>query len=274
MPNELLSLVFELAWSPINVTSEDWSYKQCLSDLVDLYTLRRVCKLWKTVADATPVLWTLVSSTFSDEVNRTSLIRSGTCALSIYYGDQQSPHPRAISQPLPKFLSLIDSHHHRWGSVALEIPPEEILDVPYFSSQQMVALKIRLQSPSHGPSPELNWYLKISAETASQIEVLELVQVPMDQPQALSLLKRLRTLIMERVSGRHTTYADIMNTIAMNTGIETLYLIGIELTDTNTNSNLDMRPISLPNLKSILLWTDFTLATQVLKRVQVVPDIF
>ncbi|KAG8982585.1 hypothetical protein FRB90_006691, partial [Tulasnella sp. 427] len=269
LPNELLSLVFECICPPVDVLSEGWSHEQSVLDLDDLYTLRRVSKLWKEVVDGTPTLWTLISSTFPAELNRISAVRSGTRALSIYYGER-----RGVIQPFGEFLSLIEPHSHRWGRVALELGSEPVDKLPVLDSRQLVALKIEvLESESDSedededdtPTPDFH----ISHETASQIEVLELVHLPIDWLTSFGHLRRLRSLTLEGRFRPLITYEDVLETIAANPDLELLCLVDLEFKETGTGPCSNLIPIILQDLKSITLGVDIVLITWILKRVQV-----
>ncbi|KAG8949106.1 hypothetical protein FRC04_009052 [Tulasnella sp. 424] len=240
--------------------------------MAELYSLRRVSTLWRDVVDGAPSLWTVISSTFPPEVNRTSLVRSGTCSLVIY-----SPRSRwETPPPLREFLQTIKPHLHRWGSVALQLSPESVQDLPCFTSLRLDTLKIDVDVPGWQAAEILpaTKHIEISDETFRSIQFVDLTLVPMDWSRAFRNFMDLRSLTLDGVYGGGTiTHQQILDTLDASLNLETLLFMDLETQDPPSDSSLFTRQIFLPKLRSITLMTNGPLTESVLRAIQVPPNV-
>ncbi|KAG8949104.1 hypothetical protein FRC04_009050 [Tulasnella sp. 424] len=277
LPIELLGIVLQLGLPSLDVMSWSWSHQECHPYMAGLYTLRSVSTLWRDVVDGTPSLWTVISSTFPPEVNRTSLARSGTYPLIIY---SPGPRWRETPPPLREFLQTVKPHLHRWGSVALRLSSdsESVEDLPRFTSLRLDTLKIDIVVEPEWEAAEIlqaTKHIEISDETLRNIQFVDLSLVPMDWSRAFRNFRDLRSLSLDGVSaGGAITHQQILDVLAASPNLETLLFKDLETQDPPSDPSLSTGRIFLPKLQSITLMTNGLLLTEsVLRAIQVPPNI-
>ncbi|KAG9040892.1 hypothetical protein FS837_012977, partial [Tulasnella sp. UAMH 9824] len=237
-----------------------------------LSILQRTSSRWKDVVDGTPSLWTIISATFPEDVNRTSLVRSGFSPIVIYFpGGSWS-----ITPPFPEFLQIIEPHLFRCSSFALRIAPEVVDEVPLLSSLRLVTLKIEIDlEPTWLPGEPVPFSteIEISNETFENIQAIDFTQVPMDWSWTLEHLRGLRTLALNGVYDDTITHEHVFSVLVASPGLETLTICDMRIGESPSSLSPPTESISLPQLQSITLMTDGRLTNDLLRRIRPPPDV-
>ncbi|KAG8916165.1 hypothetical protein FRC00_000504, partial [Tulasnella sp. 408] len=237
-----------------------------------LSILRRISTVWKDVVDGTPSLWTIISATFPEDVNRTSLVRSGSSPIVIYFpGGSWSSAP-----PFREFLQSIEPHLYRCSSLALRIDPEVVDEVPNLSSLRLVALKIEIDvDPTWMPGDALPYSreIEISDEALGIIRAVDFNQVPIDWRRTLEHLKGLRTLVLDGVYDNSITHEHVFNVLVASPGLENLTICDMRIADSQSSLSPPTESISLPQLLSITLMTDGCLTNDLMRIIRPPPDV-
>ncbi|KAF7334575.1 F-box domain-containing protein [Mycena venus] len=175
LPNEVVSEIF-LHFLPI--------YPRCppLTGILSPTLLTLICRSWRDVALATPVLWRAISSSDTSEIPFAKqlemsviwLNRSRSCPLSFQMADGQS---LSTHDEMTALLStIIIPHHRRWEHLKLGLLPHSCL--PAIAS---------------GPMPLLR-HLDLALVEASDVAVVTV---------AFLELPLLRTAIVDCVTAAH-----------------------------------------------------------------------
>ncbi|KAG9040756.1 hypothetical protein FS837_000227 [Tulasnella sp. UAMH 9824] len=237
-----------------------------------LSILRRISTMWKDVVDGTPSLWTIISATFPEDVNRASLFRSGSSPIVIYFpGGRWSKTP-----PFRDFLQIIEPHLHRCSSLAFRIDPEVVDEVPPLSSLRLTALKIEIDvDPTLMPGDALPYSreIEISNEVLGNIRAVDFNQVPIDWRRTLEHLKGLRRLVLDGVYINTITHEHIFDVLVASPGLETLTICDMRIVDSPSSLSPPTESISLPQLRSIILMTGGCLTNDLMRRILPPPDV-
>ncbi|KAG8910956.1 hypothetical protein FRC01_006023 [Tulasnella sp. 417] len=229
-----------------------------------LYTLRLVSTAWRDVVDRMPSLWTIISSTFPDDVNRTSLTRSGSSPLMIYFPGWYMD----ISPRFYKFLPIIEPHLQRCSFLALQLDPDFVDEVPWQSLPRVAALKILVEEL---PDEDTK-IIEIPDKILENIRDIDLDgQIPVNWPRTLGHLRGLRTLVLQELSNNTITQEQILSVLLASPGIETLVINQLEIEDPPSNLSPSAEPISLPQLRSVTITTGGLLTNHLLRRIRPPP---
>ncbi|KAG9040470.1 hypothetical protein FS837_000573 [Tulasnella sp. UAMH 9824] len=202
--------------------------------MVALSILRRISTMWKDVVDDTPSLWTIISATFPEEVNRASLARSGSSPIVIYFP---------------------------CSSLAFRIDPEVVDEVPQLASLRLVALKIEIDlDPTWmpGDTAPFSSGIEISNEALENIRAIDLPQ----------------TLALNGAYDDTITHEHIFNVLFASPGLETLTICDMIIGDPLSSLPPSTDPISLPQLRSITLMINGCLTNDLLRIIRPPPDLF
>ncbi|KAG9040469.1 hypothetical protein FS837_000572 [Tulasnella sp. UAMH 9824] len=205
LPFELMEVILQLALSPLDMMAWDWDIRACHPCMAALYILRRVSTIWKEIVDGAPSLWTVICASFPENVIRTSLVRSGSSPLMIFF-----PGRTAFRE----FLLIIEPHLHRCSTLALRIDSELVDTVPSLSPLRLVALKIRIDVHYTRIPREVIPFkreIEISNEALENIRAVDLTRAPMDWARTLEHLRGLRSLALGGVYDNTITVEQILS---------------------------------------------------------------
>ncbi|KAG9040468.1 hypothetical protein FS837_000571 [Tulasnella sp. UAMH 9824] len=265
LPFELMEIIFQLALPSLDIMIWDWDIRAYHPYMATLYGLRCVSKMWKNMVDGMPSLWTIICASFPENVIRTSLVRSGSSPLVIYF-----PGPRArrsITPAFREFFPIIEEHLHRCRSLAWWTDSELVDCVPSLSPLRLVALKIRIDVDSIWFPRDVIPFareIEISDEALENIRALDLTRAPMDWARTLEHLRGLRTLALTGVYDNTITIEQILSALVSSPSIEALTISDIEIGDPLSPP---MEPIFFPHLRSITLHADGALTNALLRRI-------
>ncbi|KAG8910957.1 hypothetical protein FRC01_006024 [Tulasnella sp. 417] len=267
LPFELLEAIFKLALPSLDIGY--WNREGCHSYMAALYTLRLVSTAWKDMVDRMPFLWAVISSTFPGDVNRTSLIRSGSSSLVIYFPEID----RQTDSDFREFLPIIKPHLQRCSFLALWLNSDFFVDeVPWPSLQRLATLKIFVDGWL-ADNITLVKNIEIPDEILENIRDIDLGgEIPVDWARTLGPLRNLRALTLDGVSDNPVDQEQIFSVLLASPGIETLVISRIEIQDPPSNLPPSTEPISLPELRSVTLKTGGLFTNNLLRRIQPPPD--
>ncbi|KAG8956411.1 hypothetical protein FRC00_005009, partial [Tulasnella sp. 408] len=266
LPFELMEIVFQLALPSLDIMAWDWDVRACHPYMAALYILRRVSTMWNDIVDGTPSLWAVICASFPENVICTSLVRSGSSPLVIYF-----PGSWSITPAFREFLPSIEPHFHRCSSLALRIDSELVDSVPSLSTLRVVALKICIDvDPRWRPIDVIPFTkeIEISDEALENIRAVDFTQVPMDWTRTLEHLRGLRTLTLDGVYDDTITHEQILSALAASPCIETITISDMEIGDPPLGLCPSMEPISLPHLRFITLITGGAFTNGLLRRIR------
>ncbi|KAG8914293.1 hypothetical protein FRC01_004134 [Tulasnella sp. 417] len=246
LPFEVLEVIFQLVLPPLDIVTWPRGLQEYHPDTASLYILRRVSTAWKDMIDSTPSLWAVISSTFPEDVNRSSLVRSGSSPLLIYVS--------GTSWIKDQFFQMIEPHIQRCSSLVLRLDADYVHWVPRLALLRLATLKIVIELKA--PPTHVIKKIEIPEEALENV----LTQAPMDWARTLRHLKDLRIL-------------QILNSLAASPGIEILTFaeMNIELPPLTLPSSTE--PISLPRLRSITLAVDIRFTNGFLRGVRPPPSL-
>ncbi|KAG9018157.1 hypothetical protein FRB90_012065 [Tulasnella sp. 427] len=276
LPDELLDFIFLLAlpYPDVLATEWWWSDQPCHPYMAALFSLRRVCKLWKNLADSTPALWSVISSTFTRELNEAFLARSGTCPLLIHYLDYEDEDS---TSPFQDFLLLIGPHLRRSGSVAIQFTSDVPEEIPDLASPHLVNINFQVSRKSSRMLPmfrtPLAERIEIREDTLKNLKGLALSGVQLDWRESLHLLTGLSSLELSGVFEATIADEQLLDVLIASPDLENLSLHVFYENGTPGPDLLSSRePVCLPHLHSVMLSSDSKLVDFMLRKIRPPPN--
>ncbi|KAM5543650.1 hypothetical protein V8D89_002901 [Ganoderma adspersum] len=255
MPPELLAKIFILSPRAITHASKEhklahWPFRD-EADMADLHKLTKVCRYWRELAIATPMLWTTVGTVSTRDDHRNSVLfhcskylpDSPSLGLTVHLDLQQSSTAKMVEFMLTHAPNVRELHV--WDIASIP-------DVPSFwrsfdaSNLEHCTFwsddTLQFRNPQPQTNPELPFFNGGASLRSLCLADFSFHGFPPNAFPALTLL-----LVSASAESR-VTMADLFKFLVGCPRLEELYIYGIQR-GASLPASTSPPPISLPNLQ-------------------------